>query len=144
MTTLTNIKLFFIAFISLIIIDYIWLGILYLESYRKTIESVQKTKLTARLIGGLIVYIAIALIIVFWIIPRIVLESKNNSKRNLLLTSFIYGGILGGLIYAVFDFTNYTIFTNWDLKTSIVDTIWGTVLMTIVSFITAYSNKYLI
>jgi uncharacterized membrane protein len=69
------------------------------------------------------------------------LESKNN---NLFITSFIYGGILGGLIYAVFDFTSYTIFTNWDLKTAIVDTVWGAVLMTLVSFITAYSNKYLI
>ncbi len=135
MEFITNIKLFFISFIALIIIDYLWLGILYYDSYRKTIESVQKTKLTGRLLGGLIVYIALALIIVFWIIPRIVLESKNN---NLLLTSFIYGGILGGLTYAIFDFTNYTIFTNWDLKTSIIDTIWGTILMTIVSFITAY------
>jgi uncharacterized membrane protein len=144
MEFITNIKLFFISIITLIIIDYIWFGIIYLEPYRKIIESVQKTKLNIRLSGGLIVYIALALIIVFWIIPRIVLESKNNSNRNLLLTSFIYGGILGGLMYAFFDFTSYTIFSNWDLKTSIVDTIWGTVLMTIVSFITAYSNKYLL
>lgn len=141
MLTLTDVKLFFISIIALIIIDYLWLGILYYDSYRKTIESVQKTKLTGRLLGGLVVYIALALIIVFWIIPRIQLESKQN---NLLLTSFIYGGILGGLIYAVFDFTNYTIFTNWDLKTSIVDTLWGMILMTLVSFITAYSNKYLL
>ena len=141
MLTVKNIKLFFISIITLIIIDYLWLGILYYDSYRKTIESVQKTKLTGRLIGGLIVYIALALIIVFWIIPRIQLESKKN---NLLITSFIYGGILGGLIYAVFDFTNYTIFTNWDLKTSIVDTLWGMILMSIVSYITAYSNKYLL
>jgi uncharacterized membrane protein len=142
MEFITNIKLFFISIIALIVIDYLWLGIIYYDSNRKIIESVQKTKLKGRLIGGIIVYIALALIIVFWIVPRIQIESKNNS--NLLLTSFIYGGILGGLTYAIFDFTNYTIFTNWDLKTSIVDTIWGTILMTIVSFITAYSNKYLL
>jgi uncharacterized membrane protein len=141
MTTLTNIKLFIISFIALIIIDYLWLGIYYYDSYRKIIESVQKTKLIGRLGGAIVVYIALALIILFWIVPRIQLESKNN---NLFITSFIYGGILGGLIYAVFDFTSYTIFTNWDLKTAIVDTVWGAVLMTLVSFITAYSNKYLI
>jgi len=140
MLTLTHIKLFLIALITLAIIDFIWIGVIFANSYRKTIESVQKTKFSARIIAGLIVYIALALIIVFWIIPRIQLESK----KNLLLTSFIYGGLLGGLIYAVFDFTNYAIFTNWDLQTSIIDAIWGTILMTIVSFITAYSNKYLL
>ncbi len=141
MSTVSNIKLFFIAFITLAIVDYIWIGVIFADSYRKTIESVQKTKFTVRIVSGLIVYIALALIIVFWIIPRIQLESKQN---NLLLTSFIYGGILGGLIYAVFDFTNYAIFTNWDLQTSIIDAVWGMILMTIVSFITAYSNKYLL
>ena len=141
MLTLTNVKLFFISLIALSIIDYIWIGVIFSDSYRKTIESVQKTKFSVRLWGGIIVYIALALITVFWIIPRIQLESKNN---NLLLTSFIYGGLLGGLVYAIFDFTNYAIFTNWDLTTSIIDAVWGMILMTLVSFITAYSNKYLL
>jgi hypothetical protein len=140
MLTLTHIKLFLIALITLTIIDFIWIGVIFANSYRKTIESVQKTKFIVRIVAGLIVYIALALIIVFWVIPRIQLESK----KNLLLSSFIYGGLLGGLIYAVFDFTNHAIFTNWDLQTSIIDTIWGTILMTIISFITAYSNKYLL
>jgi uncharacterized membrane protein len=91
MLTLTHIKLFLIALITLTIIDFIWIGLIFANSYRKTIESVQKTKFIVRIVAGLIVYIALALIIVFWIIPRIQLESK----KNLLLSSFIYGGLLG-------------------------------------------------
>jgi uncharacterized membrane protein len=126
------IKQFIIVFILLAVIDFPWIGIIYAKEYTKVIESVQKQKFVVRYLGGLIVYIAIALIIVGWVIPR--LQQKNKSNVS-FLDCFLYGGLLGGLVYAVFDFTNYALFTNWTLKTSIIDTIWGLVLTTLVTFL---------
>jgi uncharacterized membrane protein len=131
------IKQFFIVLILLAVIDFPWIGIIYAKEYTKVIESVQKQKFVVRYLGGLIVYIAIALIIVGWVIPRLQQKSKVS-----FLDCLLYGGLLGGLVYAVFDFTNYALFTNWTLKTSIIDTVWGLVLTTLVTFLSIKIINY--
>jgi uncharacterized membrane protein len=131
------IKQFFIVLILLAVIDFPWIGIIYAKEYTRVIESVQKQKFVVRYLGGLIVYIAIALIIVGWVIPRLQQKSKVS-----FLDCLLYGGLLGGLVYAVFDFTNYALFTNWTLKTSIIDTVWGLVLTTLVSFLSMKIINY--
>ena len=129
---LTFLKQFLIVLVLLAVIDFIWIGVIYAKEYTKVIENVQKQKFVVRLLGGVIVYVAIALIIVGWVIPR--LQQKNKSKVS-FLDCFLIGGLLGGLTYAVFDFTNYALFTNGTLKTSIIDTIWGTILTTLVTLL---------
>ncbi len=131
------IKQFLIVFILLAVIDFPWIGIIYAKEYTRVIESVQKQKFVVRYLGGLIVYIAIALIIVGWVIPRLQHKSKVT-----FLDCLLYGGLLGGLVYAVFDFTNYALFTNWTLKTSIIDTVWGLVLTTLVTFLSMKIISY--
>lgn len=36
--------------------------------------------------------------------------------------------LLGGAIYGVFGFTNMSIFKKWELKTALMDTLWGATL----------------
>ncbi len=134
---LTFLKQFFIVLILLAVIDFPWIGIIYAKEYTKVIENVQKQKFVVRYLGGLIVYIAIALIIVGWVIPRLQQKSKVS-----FIDCLLYGGLLGGLVYAVFDFTNYALFTNWTLKTSIIDTVWGLVLTTLVTFLSMKIINY--
>lgn len=43
--------------------------------------------------------------------------------------------LLGASVYAVFDFTNYAIFKNYDLRIAIADTLWGGVLFTAVFYV---------
>ncbi len=138
---LSQLKLFLSVLVIMAVIDYIWIGVIYSNQYRKVIENVQKEKFVVKILGGVIVYFALAIIIVGWIIPRIKVELKNNSYSNLFIASLLYGGILGGLIYAVFDFTNYAIFDKWDFKTAIIDSVWGMVLFTITTFLTLLINK---
>lgn len=42
---------------------------------------------------------------------------------------------LGILIYSVYDFTNYALFTNWSLLTVIIDTLWGGILFFLSAFV---------
>lgn len=46
---------------------------------------------------------------------------KNKGKLNDAI-------ILGFVIYGVFDFTNMSIFKNWNLQTALMDTVWGSIL----------------
>jgi uncharacterized membrane protein len=138
---MSQLKLFVSVLIIMGIIDFLWIGIIYKNQYRKVIESVQKEKFIVKMLGAVIVYIALAIIVVGWIIPRIKQELKNKSYSNLFMTCLLYGGILGGLIYAVFDFTNYAIFSKWDLKTSIIDSVWGMILFTMTTFLTLLLNN---
>lgn len=138
---LYQLRLFISVLVIMGIIDFIWIGVIYKNQYTKVIESVQKEKFIVKMLGAVIVYVALAIITVGWIIPRIKQELKNKSYYNLFMTCLLYGGILGGLIYAVFDFTNYALFSKWDLKTSIIDSIWGMTLVTITTFLTLLLNN---
>ena len=36
--------------------------------------------------------------------------------------------LFGLIVYAVYEFTNLSLFKNWSVLTAIIDTIWGAVL----------------
>jgi uncharacterized membrane protein len=90
------------------------------------IVSVQGSEVTVRYGSAIVVYLAIATMIIVWVLPRV--EAVTKNKSDLLMNSFKYGGLLGGLSYAIFNFTNNAIFKNWTLETAIGDTLWGSFL----------------
>ena len=119
-------SLFITAILTILFLDYIWIGIIYKNKYMNAIASVQGSELTVRYGSAIVVYLAIATMIIVWILPRV--EAVTKNKSDLMMNSFKYGGLLGGLSYAIFNFTNNAIFKNWTLETAIVDTLWGSFL----------------
>ena len=119
-------SLFITAILTLLFLDYIWIGIIYKNNYMNAIASVQGSELTVRYGSAIVVYLAIATMIIVWVLPRV--EAVTKNKSDLMMNSFKYGGLLGGLSYAIFNFTNNAIFKNWTLETAIVDTLWGSFL----------------
>lgn len=41
--------------------------------------------------------------------------------------------LLGFLVNGIFEFTNMSIFKKWELKTAIIDTLWGGILFALVT-----------
>jgi uncharacterized membrane protein len=119
-------SLFITAILTLLFLDYIWIGIIYKNKYMNAIASVQGSELSVRYGSAIVVYLAIATMIIVWVLPRV--EAVTKNKSDLMMNSFKYGGLLGGLSYAIFNFTNNAIFKNWTLETAIVDTLWGSFL----------------
>jgi uncharacterized membrane protein len=78
------------------------------------------------------VYIALALGITFLVLPRI------RAGNNRLADSILYGGIFGIASYATFDFTIHFMLEGWSLQVAIMDTLWGAVLCSAVSFLVSY------
>lgn len=41
--------------------------------------------------------------------------------------------LLGFLVYGIFEFTNMSIFKKWELKTAVIDSLWGGTLFALVT-----------
>lgn len=109
-----NIKTFFIVFITILIIDIIWINIFAKNKYKKMIRDIQNEDLKIKIIPAIIVYIFMTLLF-------IIFRDKSNTKMFLL----------GFLTYGVYDMTNYSLLNKFDLKFAIFDMIWGGVLFLI-------------
>ncbi len=95
-----------IAFISLIIFDFMWFSISSKTIY-KTVTK--KPNIYAAILVYLILCSAIA-----------VQLPKNYYE------ALVYGLLVGFVVYSVFNLTSYSIF-NWPLSTAIIDTFIGTI-----------------
>ena len=82
--------------------------------FGEVVAKIQRTAMQIRVIGAVIVYLLLAFGLYYFIIKpgRSVWEAA----------------LLGMVIYGTFDFTNYAMFKNYDLKTAIMDTAWGSLL----------------
>jgi uncharacterized membrane protein len=133
MLTKQNLLTFLSIYFLYILLDAPYL---YLTSnlYSSIVKNISGKSLTNRYYSGAIVYIALALGLIILVIPNV----RTNSLMDIVKDSVKYGGIFGLVVYATFDFTNHFMFTGWPLSVSIMDTVWGTILSTLVTIIYCY------
>ena len=98
------------------LIDLFWIGTAGIFA-RSMTETIQGQPVSIRYIGAIIVYFLLAYML---------LETRSYKQ------AFLYGVC----IYGVYDFTNFSLFENYDWKFAIADMIWGGVLLA--------SSRYLI
>ena len=126
---------FFLTMILSFVVD---LPYLYLNNNlfkKKTMAISGKSYPNNRIYSAVLVYVAIALGLVVFVLPKID-TSKTVSIR--LRDSLMYGGLFGLVSYSIFDFTNHFMFEGWDIYVALMDAIWGGVLCSIVTFIISY------
>jgi uncharacterized membrane protein len=82
--------------------------------FNKQIIQVQNSELKLNINGAILAYIFI-IFSLYWFIIK---------DRKSIKDAFF----LGLSIYAIYEYTNYALFKNWQIKTTIIDTIWGGVL----------------
>ena len=110
-----------ISGIILIVIDFIYLS-LTLPIFLNMVKQIQKSPVIVRP-GG---------VIASYILPilglNIFILKENKSPLE--------AGLLGFIMYGVFDAVNYTLFTKYNLKLAIMDTLWGAALFYITTYLT--------
>ena len=89
--------------------------------FGELVAKIQRTAMQFRIEGAIIVYILLALGLYYFIV-----------KPGL---SAWEAGLLGLVIYGTFDFTNYAMLKNYDLKIAIMDTVWGSLLFALTTLI---------
>jgi len=131
-----SIQSYIAAIFLFIIIDapYLYLN---LDLYKSKTLAISGKGYTTRYYSAVMVYLALALGIIVFVIPRM-RTSSNTTLQNRFQDALLYGGLFGMATYAVFDFTMHFMFDKWDLSVSIMDTLWGGILCSSVAFIISY------
>ena len=99
--------------IIFVVLDGIYLNLVK-NAFNKQIKSIQGTDIQINYIYTAITYIFLIFGLNYFIIQ------KHKSIKD--------ATILGLVIYAVYEFTNLSLFKNWSLLLGIIDTIWGALL----------------
>jgi len=133
---MNKLAVYVLCIILFIVVDAPFLY-LNADMYKSKTLAISGKDYTKRYYSAVVVYLALALGIVVLVLPRIQ-TSGNVSLKSRIQDSILYGGAFGVASYATFDFTMHFMFEKWDLGVSIMDSIWGGVLCSIVSFIISY------
>ena len=130
---------FLITSIIVLILDISWIS-LNLATYSSAVKKVQKSAANLRFEHAIIAYVIILFSILYVAIPFTTQNAKVNkidisSIENKLLQSFICGGAVGFSIFGIYNFTSLSIYKDLDVSIAITDTIWGTTLYTLSTFV---------
>jgi len=127
---------YLIITVLLMTLDVAWISF-NLTTYSGTIQKVQKSALNLRYEHAFIAYIIILFSILYVAIPFTTQNIKkgDSSVSDKLLKAFMYGGAVGFSIYGIYNFTSLAIYKDMSSFVGIMDTIWGTTLYTLVTFV---------
>ena len=109
-----------ISAVLFVCIDAIYLNLMK-GYFDKQVKDIQGSVIKLNLVGAFITYIFLIYGLNYFII------SKNRSIGDAFL--------LGIVIYAVYEFTNLSLFKNWHVLTTILDTTWGGILFALTTFL---------
>ena len=121
-----------------LVIDLTWLGMVMVNFYKSELGALARRtgdSLSPVWWAAAIVYLVIPLGIVLFALPRVTTENPFGSS---LLWGFLYGATL----YAVYDFTNYSLLKDWPLRMTLVDIAWGGVLCAIVTYVASLIDRW--
>lgn len=126
---------YFILSLILIIIDSIWIYLNY-NMYNKTVKDIQGSDIKAKIHYLIIGYLLMLVSLLYIAIPFTASNiNKNDSNSKILLKSILYGGSVGLSIYGIYNLTIISIFTKYPLKVVIIDSIWGTFLYSLMTYL---------
>ncbi|MDQ5962788.1 MAG: hypothetical protein QG653_595 [Patescibacteria group bacterium] len=133
---LTIILSSFAGIMSMMLLDYIWLA--------KIAKSFYLEKLATHITvenGGLVPYTpAIPLVYLVAIIGIWVFVIP---KAHSVGSAFLIGALLGFIMYAFYDFTNLATLKAYPWSLAVVDIIWGTILVGVVTAVTYFVHTLL-
>jgi uncharacterized membrane protein len=109
--------------IILLLLDSVYLTLIG-KAYSQQIFNIQKLPMKLNFRGAILSYFFLIIGLNYFII------SKNKSVLD--------AGILGTVIYGVYDATSYAVLKDWDETLAILDTLWGGVLFASTTAITKF------
>lgn len=105
----------------LLILDYIYIFI-FSNHFKNQIYKVQNKPLKINLITSIMCYI----ILIFGLYYFIIKQKKSVNDAF----------ILGIFVYGVYELTTISLLSDWNVKTVIIDTIWGGILFATTTYLT--------
>jgi uncharacterized membrane protein len=125
---LNTVKELIVLLVVFFIIDIVWLMLVLGPMFSKMVNKIQGKPMLLNPFAGMISYIMLA-------VGTYYFGLRNIDKDQPLLSSIKTAGVFGLLSYGIFDFTNMAIFSDYELLTGIIDTIWGGIVCTLSMYI---------
>lgn len=126
-------KNYLITFMIFLVIDFIWLGLVAKDLYRRQLGFLMKTDFN--LAAAFIFYLIFTAGIVFFVLNRALVISSWQYA--------LFAGMLFGFItYSTYDLTNLATIKDWPLVITIIDLIWGTFLGGLTSLVSYLVISY--
>jgi len=111
---------YLVSGVIFVILDGVYLNLIQ-KYFNKQIKSIQGTDIKINYTAAAITYIFLIFGLNYFIIQ------KRKSIKE--------AALLGLVIYAVYEFTNLSLFTDWSVLTVLIDTTWGAVLFALTTAI---------
>jgi uncharacterized membrane protein len=130
--SLYYIKIYVISLFAFLVIDAVWLRVMYPAFYRPRIGFLMATDL--KLAAAFVFYLLfVAGLLVFVIVPGL-------SARALGAT-LARAALYGLVTYGTYDLTSLATFEGWPLGVTVVDMLWGASVSVLVSLVGVRSGK---
>ena len=104
--------------------DAVWLSLRH-KYHERLFEGIQRSPLEIRWIAAIFVYVILITSLYLGAV------SMATSVEN----AAFRGAVVGFLMYAFYDLTNYATLTQYTLEMVLTDTLWGTALCTIAAIV---------
>lgn len=107
------------AFLTLLVLDAIWLGLMAKSFYLPRLGELMAPNPSFQVAALFYIVYAAAVVI---------LASSPAAAAQSLMTAVGFGAVLGFAAYGTYDFTNLATLKNWPVIVTVVDLVWGTVV----------------
>lgn len=104
--------------------------------YENQIVTIQRVAMTIKPLGAIACYFFLT----FGILYFIILPSQGQSKMDAVCRAFF----LGLVVYGVYASTVYAILKKWKPEIAIMDTIWGGILFSTVTWLWLSMRKFVV
>lgn len=122
------------TFGALLAADAVWLGLIARSFYRDNLGELMLPSPN---------FTIAALFYVFYAMALVALVVLPGVKSGTLLSTALYGAVLGLAAYGTYDITNLATLKNWPAIVSIVDMTWGTFVTALAASCGYLLTKYL-
>ena len=115
-----------------LMLDCLWLGFIAKDFYIRymgDLLNVSNGSIQARWSGAVLVYFALVLGIMVFVIPM---------ADGQVLKAFLYGALYGFVTYSTYDATNLAVIKDWSVVVTVVDIIWGMIICSLSSGLTVW------
>ena len=118
---------------TLLILDFLWIGLFMGSRYSTMIKNIQGTPMKTKWLYAAIAYTLMVIGLNHFVLPNI--NVKNVTIKDCLTYGFMFGLVL----YGVYDFTIGAVLKKWSMPLAILDVLWGG----FVYFISCYVLKFI-
>jgi uncharacterized membrane protein len=134
MEIIQNISIFIAMLFTIMLLDYLWLGIItknFIITQFGSLVKVTNGSIDIKLIYGILAWSIIALgALIFAVHPN-----------DTIAKAALMGAVFGFITYGIYDLTNITFIQNYPIKFGIVDIAWGTFLCGTISAVGKFISK---